>query len=44
MYLDPDAPPEIQAFAERVITDQQREIDELETIQAELTGEAPPAS
>lgn len=36
--------PEIQAFAERVIADQQREIDELEAIRAELTGEATPAS
>jgi uncharacterized protein (DUF305 family) len=35
---------EIQAFAERVIADQQREIDELEAIRAELTGEGAPAS
>ena len=36
--------PEITAFAERVIADQQAEIDELEAIRAELTGEATPAS
>jgi uncharacterized protein (DUF305 family) len=36
--------PEIQAFAERVIADQQREIDELEEIRAELIGEATPAT
>lgn len=33
---------EIQTVAERVIADQQREIDELETIRAELTGEGTP--
>ena len=35
---------EIRAIAERVIQDQQREIDELSTIRQELTGEATPAS
>jgi uncharacterized protein (DUF305 family) len=34
---------EIRAIAERVIQDQQREIDELTTIRQELTGEATPA-
>ena len=34
---------EIRKFAQRVIEDQQREIDELEEIQADLTGEATPA-
>ena len=33
---------EIRVFAERVIADQQREIDELETIRAELAGDATP--
>ena len=35
---------EIREFAQRVIEDQQREIDELEAIQKELSGEATPAS
>ena len=35
---------EIREFAQRVIEDQQREIDELRTIQKELSGEATPAS
>ena len=35
---------EIREFAQRVIEDQQREIDELETIQQEFSGEATPAS
>ena len=35
---------EIGDFAQRVIEDQQREIDELETIRADLAGEATPAS
>lgn len=35
--------PEIVAFAQRVIEDQQREIDELTAIRVELTGEATPA-
>ena len=34
---------EIREFAQRVIEDPQREIDELEEIQADLTGEATPA-
>ena len=34
---------EIREFAQRVIEDQQREIAELEEIQADLTGEATPA-
>lgn len=34
---------EIRKFAQRVIEDQQREIDELEEIRADLTGEATPA-
>jgi uncharacterized protein (DUF305 family) len=34
---------EIRAIAERVIQDQQREIDELSAIRQELTGEATPA-
>lgn len=36
--------PEIRAFAERVVADQQREIDELTTIRVELTGDATPTS
>jgi uncharacterized protein (DUF305 family) len=36
--------PELVAIAEEVITAQQAEIDELEVIRAELTGEATPAS
>jgi uncharacterized protein (DUF305 family) len=35
---------EIRTIAERVIQDQQREIDELSAIRQELTGEATPAS
>lgn len=35
---------EIVAFAERVIVDQQREIEELTAIRAELTGEATPTA
>ena len=35
---------EIRVIAERVIADQQREIDELSAIQQELTGEATPAA
>lgn len=35
---------ETRDFARRVIEDQQREIDELETIRTDLTGEATPAS
>ena len=35
---------EIREFAQRVIEDQQREIEELEMIQSELLGEATPAS
>jgi uncharacterized protein (DUF305 family) len=35
---------EIRAIAERVIEDQQREIDELESIRAELTSDGTPAS
>jgi uncharacterized protein (DUF305 family) len=35
---------EIRAIAERVIQDQQREIDELRAIRQELTGEATPAA
>jgi uncharacterized protein (DUF305 family) len=38
------AHPELVAIAERVIAAQQAEIDELETIRAELTGVATPAS
>jgi len=34
---------EIRTIAERVIQDQQREIDELSAIRQELTGEATPA-
>jgi uncharacterized protein (DUF305 family) len=34
---------EIRTIAERVIADQQREIDELEAIRAELTGQGTPA-
>lgn len=36
--------PEIQALAQRVIDDQQREIEELNSIRAELTGQATPAT
>jgi uncharacterized protein (DUF305 family) len=36
--------PELKAIAERVITDQEAEIDELEAIRADLTGAATPAS
>lgn len=35
---------EIREFAQRVIEDQQREIEELKMIQAELSGQATPAS
>lgn len=35
---------ELRAIAERVVQDQQAEIDELETIRAELTGEGTPAA
>jgi uncharacterized protein (DUF305 family) len=34
--------PEIQAFAQRVIAAQQREIDELQQVRAKLTGEGTP--
>ena len=40
--LDRAAQEEIRAFAERVIRDQQREIDELAAIRAELAGDATP--
>lgn len=36
--------PELTAIAQRVIEDQQHEIEELETIRAELAGEATPAA
>ena len=41
--LDQATHEEIRTIAERVIAEQQREIDELETIRAELTGEGTPA-
>jgi len=42
--LDQAVHPEIAAIAQEVIDAQQAEIDELETIRAELTGEASPAA
>jgi len=42
--LDQAVHPELAAIAQEVIDAQQTEIDELETIRAELTGEASPAA
>jgi uncharacterized protein (DUF305 family) len=42
--LDKAVHPEINVIAEQVITAQQAEIDELETIRVELTGNATPSS
>ena len=42
--LDQAVHPELAAIAQEVIDAQQAEIDELETIRAELTGEASPAA
>ena len=42
--LDQATHDELRGVAERVITDQQREIEELEQIAADLAGEATPAS
>ena len=42
--LDQATHEEIREIAERVIADQQREIEELEQIAADLAGEATPAA
>jgi uncharacterized protein (DUF305 family) len=42
--LDQATHEELRTIAERVIQDQQAEIDELETIRTELTGEGTPAA